>query len=492
MINKFKEYEFKISAYELALTTMNFDAMTVAPKLSSEYRNERMEYLSGEYYSIFTDKEFVEIIENLKNDNSLDFITKRKVELYDQFLNKTKNISKEEYTSFEKLKMDSYDAWEKARKENDYKIYEPFLLKLIETSKKLTLKREPNKDVYNVLLSDYEDGMDKEKYDEFFNLIKEEIVPLIKKITDSKQIKNQLEGYKFPLNIQKEYVNDILSYLRYTDDFGVCATSIHPFSSRLSKNDARITTRYNENDVLDSIFSVIHEVGHAMFEHQVADEIANGIIHNSISMGTHESQSRLFENCLGRSKAFWEYNYPILQNKFDFLKNISLDEFVNTINISKPSLIRVDADELTYPLHILIRYELEKGIFDGSVDINNLSNEWNKRVKEYLGIDVPNDLRGILQDIHWSDASFGYFPTYALGSAYAAQIFNKMKQEIDVDSLLRNNKYDEINNWLKEKIHKNAALYSPKEIILKATGEEFNPRYYVDYLKNKFSSLYNI
>ena len=174
------------------------------------------------------------------------------------------------------------------------------------------------------------------------------------------------------------------------------------------------------------------------------------------------------------------------------MKNVSLEEFVNAINSSSPSLIRTEADELTYPLHILVRYEIEKGIFDGSISLENLNNIWNKKTKKYLGVDVPNDREGILQDIHWSSASFGYFPAYALGSAYSAQIFNSMKKDLNIDDLLENNKFNEINSWLKDKIHSNGALFTPKEILINATGEEFNPMYYVEYLENKFKKLYDI
>lgn len=493
MINKLNEYEFKLSAYALALSTLNFDSMTVAPKLGNNYRNERMGYLSGEYYKILTDGEFIKLLNELNLQEDLDKITKRKVKLYLKNLETALALTKEEYMEFNKLKMDAYDAWEEARAENNYKIFEPFLIKLIETSKKVALKRNQKIEPYNLLLSDFEEGMDIEKYDQFFNLIKERIVPLIKKIVANEyQIEEAFLNEKYDVNTQKEFVKDILQYLNFDKSFSHCSISTHPFSSGFSKNDVRVTTRYNEKMLTDSIFSIIHEVGHATFEHQVNEQFDGSIIASAITMGVHESQSRLFENCLGRSKAFWEYNYPILQEKFDKLNGVTLDDFVKAINVSKPSLIRTDADELTYPLHILLRYEIEKGIFDGSIDVYNLREVWNSKTEELLGIKVLNDKVGILQDIHWSDASFGYFPAYALGSAYAAQIYRQMKKELNVDGLLKNNQFEEINKWLKEKIHDSGALYTPQEKLLYATNEEFNPVYYIDYLENKFKKLYKI
>ncbi len=490
-IMNLKEYEFKLSAYSLALSTINFDALTIAPKLSSEYRNDRYSYLSGEYYNILTDDNFYQLLTELKN--SEDIVLKRKAKLYLDILESSKALSKEEYMEFTKLKMDSNIAWEKAREENDYKIFEPYLIKLIETSKYIAKKRNANIKAYDLFLNDFEEGMNEEKYDEFFMLIKERIVPLIKEVVDSEyKLNDDILKESYDVKFQEKFVNDILGYLKFEKDFGYCSTSIHPFTNAFSKNDIRITTRYKDNELLNSIFSVIHEVGHGMFEHQISDEFDGSIIQQGITSGIHESQSRLFENYLGRNKSFWKYNYPILQNNFDRLKNVSLDQFMDAINIVKPSLIRTEADELTYPLHILIRYEIEKGLFNGSISSDNLNATWNEKYKEYLGVDVPNDIDGILQDVHWSDASFGYFPAYALGSAYSAQIYNAMKKELNVDGLLENNNFEFINDWLKNKIHNNAALYTPEEILIKATGEKFNPKYYIEYLEDKFKKIYKL
>ena len=215
------------------------------------------------------------------------------------------------------------------------------------------------------------------------------------------------------------------------------------------------------------------------------------ILSDGVSSGMHESQSRLCENYLGRSRAFWEYHYPRFQRHFpNELENISLDEFYRAINLSEPSFVRTEADELTYPLHIVIRYEIEKGLFNGTISTENLDQTWNAKYKEYLGLDVPNDRVGILQDVHWSDGSFGYFPTYALGTAFAAQFMHAMRKDLDVDSLLQNNRYDTIMQWLKEHVQHYGCLYDAGEIIKRATGEEFNVNYFLDYIEEKYTKLY--
>ena len=269
--------------------------------------------------------------------------------------------------------------------------------------------------------------------------------------------------------------------------------SKHPFTNGISSNDVRITTYYDEYNITSAIFSVIHEVGHAFYEHQVDIKYQGSRIAEDISSGMHESQSRFLENYLGRRKSFWVNLYPKLQKLFpENLGDISLDQFIKAINVSRSSFVRTDADELTYPLHILVRYEIEKGIFANKISTNNLNKTWNEMYKKYLGIEVRNDVEGILQDTHWSDASFGYFPTYALGSAIGAQILKKMEKDLDIDYLLENKKFKTITNYLKNNIQKYGALYDYQSILKMYTGERFNPKYYINYLKMKYSKLYDI
>ena len=274
---------------------------------------------------------------------------------------------------------------------------------------------------------------------------------------------------------------------------GLMKESEHPFTSGFGTTDVRITNHYYEDLLTSSIFSVIHETGHGLYEQNCNPELDETLLGGGASMAMHESQSRFYENIIGRKYSFWETHYPVLQELFkDELKDTTLDDFYHNVNKVVCSLIRTEADELTYSLHIMIRYELEKGLISGTISVDELPQKWNEMYENYLGITPPNDSLGVLQDIHWAGGSFGYFPTYALGSAYAAQLYNAMKKEINVDEIIKSKNLKEINEWLKKHVHYYGKTLSSKEIIIKSTKEEFNPKYYIEYLKEKYMSIYNL
>ncbi len=270
------------------------------------------------------------------------------------------------------------------------------------------------------------------------------------------------------------------------------AVSAHPFTTNLHNKDVRITTHYNQN--LDSsLFSVIHEAGHAVYELGIDDELTQTFVGEGASMGMHESQSRFFENIIGRNRNFWIPIYGKLQQAFpEALTDIGLDLFVRGVNKAEPGLIRTEADELTYSLHVLIRYELEKELIEGDLTVKELPGVWADKYEEYLGIRPETMKEGVLQDIHWSQGSFGYFPSYALGSAFGAQLYYHMKKEMDFDGLLAEGKVEVIREYLREHIHKHGKLKDSRRILKDVTGEDFNPQYYVRYLKEKYGELYRL
>ena len=284
-----------------------------------------------------------------------------------------------------------------------------------------------------------------------------------------------------------------MKYLHYDRSWGYLGETEHPFTVGISKNDVRITTNYDEYNISSAIFSTIHEVGHAFYEHQIDSKYDKYMFIHRFSSGMHESQSRFLENYLGRRESFFKTLYPKLQKLFpENLSDVSCEQFIKAINVSKCSLIRTESDELTYPIHILIRYELEKDIIAGKADLKHLDKLWKKKYKDYLGVDVPNNRDGILQDVHWSNASIGYFPTYALGSAIGAQLLHKMEKDLNVDEILTKGKFKQITDYLKNNVQKYGALYDYNKILKLATGESFNPKYYINYLKKKYSKLYDI
>ena len=488
---KLEQWEFKLSAYNLLLSTTYFDTSTIAPKDGNEYRSSRIAYIDGECYSIQTDEKIVELLETMKHEE-LDEDTTKKVELYLRQVNILRKIPKDFYTEYSKLVMDSEAKWEEAKMAKDYQIFEPYLKRLIEMKRQMIKYRDPNGS-YDTLVDDYEPGMTTAKYDEFFDLIKKELLPLIREVSKRQDKVNDDFIYEYyAADKQAQVMAKIKDYLGFDKTWGYMGVSMHPFTSGFSNNDVRVTTAYDEHNISSSIYSIVHEVGHGFYEHQM-DPKYDGTILKNVSSGMHESQSRLFENYLGRRKSFVANFYPLLQELFkDNLANVNIDDFVRGINASRPSLIRTDADELTYPIHILIRYEIEKGLMNNTLSSDHLDKTWNEYYKEYLGVDVPSADKGILQDIHWSGGDFGYFATYALGSAIAAQIIHKMNEDFDIDEALASNNFKKITDWLKDHIQHYGARYNMDDILMRATGEKFNPHYYIDYLKAKYTKLYEI
>ncbi len=491
-IKKYKEFQKKMHAYGLMLATCSTDKETIAPKDGNKYRNEMMNIIYGETFLLETNPEYISLVEDLSKEDLGEELN-RDLYLAKKALEEVTKFSKQEAMEFNLAVSESADAWLEAKTNNDYSVFSSHLAKLIELSKQRAHKRNSEAVAYNLFLDDYEEGMNIEKYDEFFNLVKEELIPLIKEIDKKRDYIDDSFLYKYyPKEKQMQFNKELLKYINFDSSWGYLLETEHPFTCGLSKNDIRITTNYDEYNVASNIFSVIHEAGHGHFEHNVDEKYDCTNIRN-ISSGMHESQSRFLENYIGRKKSFWVNLYPKLQEIFpENLKDVSIDQFVKAINLSKCSLIRTDADELTYPVHILIRYELEKGIFDGSVDVSKLDEIWNRKYKEYLNVDVKNVRDGILQDMHWGSAYFGYFPTYALGSAIGAQLLNAMEKQMDVDKLLENNQFDVIMKYLKENVQHDGALHNYDYVLKRVSNESFNPRYYIDYLKNKYSKIYGL
>lgn len=492
LLNQYHDWVMKMSAYEMALSIIGIDKQTVAPTAGSKYRDERTAYLAGELFSIEVDPKMTEVRNNLLQMD-IDEDTREAIVQYNKKVARIVAVPKEEFVAFRNLCDQSFEAWIEAKEKNDYQIFEPYLKQLIEGSKKMYGYRNSDKPIYDQMLEDFEPNMSMEKYDVFFEQLKARIVPLIQKISSAKKIQDDFLYQDFSIEKQKEFMDFLLKYLCFDSSWGYQNESEHPFTAWTCENDCRTTTKYLKDNVVSAIFSTVHEVGHATYEHQISPKYDGMILSNDVSSGMHESQSRFCENYLGRSMAFWKANYPQLQKIFSSeLGSVSLEEFVAAVNVVKPSLIRVEADELTYPLHILIRYEIEKGLFNGTISTEGLDQTWNDLYQKYLGVHAENASEGILQDVHWSDASFGYFPTYALGTAYAAQFLDAMKKDIDVDQMLESSRYDVIMDWLKEHIHQYGCRYSPQEIMKKVSGEAFDPNYFIAYLEEKYSKLYQL
>ena len=496
LINMYQDYRKKIKAYSYAMWMIGWDSSTEAPKGCFEERAKYTGVLYEESYKLETSKEYIDVVKVLyDNKDMLDIVLSREIIEVKKNLDKILKVPMEEYVEFQTLLATSQNIWTEAKIQNDFEIFRPCLEKIVSFIRKYAKYIETeNLKGYDILLDDFEPGFTTKEYDAFFDVLKKELVPFVKKVTSNRlEYNDNFENKVYPRLDQIEFAKYIQEVMCYDTDHGLMKESEHPFTSGLSTKDVRFTVHYYEDLLSSSIFSAIHELGHATYNQQCNPELDDTFVGGGASMAMHESQSRFYENIIGRSLEFWRVHYSKLQEIFkEQLKDTSLEDFYKSINKVEKSLIRVEADELTYPLHIMIRYDIERMLLKGEIEVKDLPDVWDNMVKEYLGIDVPSVSQGVLQDVHWSNGTFGYFPTYALGSAYSAQIYNKMKQDINIEKVLEGGTTKEINEWLKEKIHKYGATKYPKELLLIATGEEFDPMYYVNYLKDKYSMVYGI
>lgn len=492
---KLKDYMDKGIALSAAMGLFEWDNETLAPSAAIENTSKIMGILAKENHEALINDEVRELFAGLENAEDLTETEKLIVKKMQKEFKKLSAVTAKEYKDYNELTAKSANAWATAKENNDFSGFAPYLEKIIAFNKKTAKNRvEDRTSPYDVLLEDFEEGFTTEVLDKFFGELKEGILPLADKIKEKEDtVRADFLRKSYDIEKQKEFNRFIAEYIGFDFNKGVIAESEHPFTTGWHNNDVRITTHYYENMPESAIFSTIHESGHALYEMNVADKYTLSVLGGGTSMGVHESQSRFMENFIGRSKAFWEPVYPKLQEYFpENLKDISLDDFVKAVNRVEHGFIRTEADELTYSLHIIIRYEIEKQFMEGELDINEIPREWNKKYREYLGITPENVSEGVLQDIHWSQGSIGYFPSYALGNAFAAQFYHKMNEAFDVDEALRAGNIGRVTTWLRENIHQYGATKNATELLRDVTGEELNTKYYIDYLTKKYTKLYDL
>ena len=480
-------------SFHLAHALIHWDAMiSGVPEKSQAARGAAEGWLSMEHFKRMMAPETLEAIETLEaHDSELTETERAMVRVTGRTYRKAKAVPPEEFGAFRALVSESNQVWEKAKEKCDYEMMLPYYEKVFEYQRKLCDWYGYEKHPYDALLDDYEIGANVEMLDGFFSALRKEIVPLLKEITNKGEKPEELKG-SFDIDRQRELLPWLADFTGYDRARGKVGEVEHPFCLTVNRDDVRITTKYYEDNLCSAIYSIVHECGHGIYEQNMSKDLEPYSLADCASMGMHESQSRLYENMIGRSKPYAERLLPKLQEKFDFFKSWDAEKLFRAVNVAKPSLIRIEADELTYSLHIMVRYELEKGLMEGKIKASELPTLWADKYEELLGIRPQNLAEGVLQDVHWGLGLFGYFPSYAVGTAYGAQMMHviKTKENIDVDAALRKEDLSPITNWLKENIHKQGSLYLPEELLKRSTGEVFNPQYYVSYLKEKFTELY--
>ena len=488
------KYQATMSAYGHALGVLFHDGSTVAPKESWAGRSQTMGVLSQIIYDLETKPENGELLSFLEaNREALTPMERRQVEVMRKGYDQMHKIPAEEYVEYNILMNDAQSIWENAKNENDFAVFAPYLERIVNFNRKFAGYYNPEMAPYDALLNEYEEGLNMKTLDAFFAQLRSVIVPLLEKVMHAEQIDDSFLNQSFPIDIQKKFSEYLMEVLGLNRAYCGIAESEHPYTTNFNNKDVRITTHYYEQHPTFSMYSVIHEGGHALYELGAEDCYNYTNLSGGVSMGIHESQSRFYENLMGRSRAFIYAVFPKFKELFPKqLKNVDAEMFYKAVNKAQPSLIRTEADELTYALHIMVRYEIEKQMIAGTLAIADVPAEWNRLYKEYLGIDVPSDAEGCLQDSHWSGGMIGYFPSYALGSAYGPQMLKKMQEDLgDVYADVEKGDLSKVTAWLREKIHRHASFIKPGELFNSVCGE-FDAKYFTDYLTEKYTELYDL
>lgn len=489
----------EIELFNHASQIISYDMETAAPEGGMEEDGRDMSFFSNQAYKIEKSKEFISIVNKLyeKEYSELSIYDQRLVKELHKTIRDSENITPEDNMRASELFNKAYMVWAKAKEDNDYSEYSPTLEEVFKMEKKLLLLRPDcdQKNLYNTLFSDYEEGFTSSDLDKFFDELEKGIKPLLEKVRNSTYIpRHDFLKRLVPISKQEQFTTEILKFNGFDFKRGSVSTTIHPFTSQLGQNDVRVTTNYYENNFISNMYSVIHEGGHALFGQNIPDEVFSHHLGESfLSMAKHESVSRFYENIIGRNKNYIHAIYPSFMKIFkEEMGDVSENDFyegVNYVDLDNP--LRTEADELTYSLHIIIRYRLEREIMNNKADFKNLNQEWNRLYKEILGVDNKDDRTGILQDVHWT-SGFGYFPTYALGNALNCIYVKKLDKDIGFETTVREGRMNDILSWMKENVFKDAALLDTKDWIKKITGEEFSAKPYIDYLTEKYTEIYHL
>jgi carboxypeptidase Taq len=498
LMDKTKE----ITILESAASILHWDMETKMPPKGITLRSQQMAMLRQIDHRMTTNPEIGAMLEKIRGHSdyeSLDKVQKRNVYLVKKHYDEMTKLPEELVVETARQQTVTIDTWKKAKAAKDFSMFKPELEKLVELRKKaaqilMTVKKTVTP--YDALIDIFEPKATSKMITETFNELKKGLISIIKKCeTAPKQPDISIIRRKIPIELQKKISNSLAKFVDYDIDSKEAGGRIdeteHPFTTGYY-DDVRITTHYYEKKFTSSVFSVLHEAGHAIYEQNLKQEWIYQPVGTACSSGFHECQSRFVENIIGRSPEFWTYYFPKLEELIGApLSNVTLDKFVHAVNRVKPSKIRVEADEVTYSLHIIIRFEIEQQLIAGKIAVADLPQIWNQKYKEYLGLDIENDSEGVMQDIHWSGGSFGYFPSYALGNVYSGQLLNTMEKNIpDWRKQLSEGKFHSIKQWLDKNPHTHRNLHDPTELIKKISGESLNVKHYLNYVDKKYSKLY--
>jgi carboxypeptidase Taq len=496
------EYVRQSSLLASISSVLEWDERTMMPAAEAEYRADQTTLLSGMVHSRWTDASFVSKVSELAaglpptapsgdGEDGEQVATIRRLK---RVVDKKTKLPRKLVEELARTSVLGQSAWEQARRENSFAQFQPWLEKTYELKRQQAEALGYLQSAYDALLDDYEPEALTDEVGRVLAELREQLVPLVGAIgNSSRRADTQLLKRTFPIAVQESFGKQAAAEIGFDFARGRLDVTAHPFCSTLGPHDCRITTRYDEHYFNGAFFGILHEAGHGIYEQGLPPDRFGLPLGEAISLGIHESQSRSWENLVGRSRAFWQHFYPVAQERFPALGGASLDQFYFAVNDVRPSLIRVEADEATYNLHILIRFEMEQDLLSGDLQAADAPAAWNEKYRQYLGIVPDSDADGILQDVHWSAGLVGYFPTYTLGNLYASQFFAKADEELGgLHSQFARGEFQPLKNWLREKIHRHGQRYSSAELVKRVTGQELSSGPLLAHLRAKYGELYGV
>jgi len=491
---KFMQKVLEIDDLGHAQGLLSWDQETYMPPRGAAMRARAQGTLAGIGHQMMTAPELVALVEELKG-RELTGDAAVNVREIDRQQSRALKVPKELVVELSQTESLAHEAWVEARQQAEFALFQPWLEKIVKLKKEVCERVGYEGTIYNALLDEYEPYALTEEIDPLFARLREKLVPLVEKISAKQAFPARgILDQDYAIEAQEELGRQVMADLGFDLEGGRLDIAVHPFCGGTCRDDVRLTTRYNLDWLPGSLFGTIHETGHGLYEQGLPAEAAGVPAGDSVSLGIHESQSRLLENMVGRGRSFWVHYLPRLQALFPGqLDSVDVDAFYAAVNQVEPSLIRVEADEVTYNLHILLRFELERDLFEDRVEIADLPAVWNQRMEQYLGVRPPDDAQGVLQDIHWSMGGMGYFPTYTLGNLYAAQFFHQAHVDLpDLEAQIARGEFQGLKTWLNEKIHRRGSRLTAGELCEEVTGEKLSADYFTDYLEAKFGALYGL
>lgn len=483
-----------LTSIESVVGLLSWDQETLMPVKGTGFRARQRATIASLYHEQLVSDRMASLLEQLSS-MELDEVQSCTVRELKRLHSKEVRKPVDLVMELARVSAEAYEQWVRARENSDFAAFAPWLQKMLDLKKEEARCLAPDGDPYETLLDEFEPGVSRAELDHYFSFLRPRLTDLTLRIQDSEASRG-LRGFKgsFPRGAQEKFSRQIVDAMGFDWEAGRVDTSPHPFCSGLSPYDVRITTRYDEEDFTGSLFGIVHEAGHALYELGLNAEYYGLPVCEAISLGIHESQSRLWENQIARSRPFWTHWFPKLKTAFPGqLDHLSEREFLLKVNRVSPSLIRVEADEVTYGLHVILRYEIETGLLAGTIAVNDLPELWNEKMREYLGVAPPDDAQGVLQDTHWSQGLVGYFPTYLLGNLYSSQWMRQIHQNIpDLDQQVASGRMLELREWLRVNIHRPGKLFSASGLVEHVTGEALSADYFIEYLETKYGELYNL